>query len=145
MTTRNTATWLKLVATTALGLDALFFLVGAVFVLVVDGYEGAIFVPFLATGVLGFFAWLGLRAPGGAGGCLLPLALFGFCFWALGATLSGVSLEYFLFFLVFWSLIPLIAGIVFLVARWIEGPSQRSGRARLRAETPGRWPPYLRS
>jgi hypothetical protein len=54
-------------------------------------------------------------------------------------------LAYLLFFLVFWSLIPLIAGILFLVARWIEGPSQRSDRAPWRAETPGRWPPYLRS
>jgi hypothetical protein len=126
MATRNTPTRLKLIAMTALGLDALTFLVGAVILLVVDGYEGAIFVPFLATGVLGYFAWLGLRSAGWAGGCLLPLALFGFCFWALGAALSGVSLAYFLLFLVFWSLVPLIAGILFLVARRIEG--HRSNR-----------------
>jgi hypothetical protein len=125
MATRNTPTRLKLIAMTALGLDALTFLVGAVILLVVDGYEGAIFVPFLATGVLGYFAWLGLRSAGWAGGCLLPLALFGFCFWALGAALSGVSLAWFLLFLILWSFIPLIAAILFLIARRIEGPLQR--------------------
>ena len=108
---------LKLIAATALGLDALVFLVGAVVVVAVEGYDGTVFVPLVAICVLGFLGWLGLRSPGWAGGCLLPLAFVGFCFWALGAALSGVSLAWFLLYLVFWSLIPSISGVLFLVAR----------------------------
>jgi hypothetical protein len=44
---------------------------------------------------------------------------------ALGAAISGVSLAWFLLFLILWSFIPLIAAILFLIARRIEGPSQR--------------------
>lgn len=108
---------LKLIAATALGLDALVFLVGAVVVVAVEGYDGTVFVPLVVICVLGFLGWLGLRSPGWAGGCLLPLAFVGFCFWALGAALSGVSLAWFLLYLVFWSLIPSISGVLFLVAR----------------------------
>lgn len=117
--------WLKLIGATALGLDALLFVAGTAVFLAVDGYDGTIFVPLVVTGVLAYFAWLGLRSPGRAGGCLLPLAVTGFCFWALGAALSGVSLAFFLLFLILWSFLPLIAGILFLIARRMEGPWQR--------------------
>ena len=116
---------LKLIGATALGLEALTFLGAAVIFVAVEGYDGTIFVPLVAMCILGYFGWLGLRSPGRAGGCLLPLAFFGFCFWALGAAFSGVSLAWFLLFLIPLSFIPLIAGILFLIARRIEGPSQR--------------------
>jgi hypothetical protein len=125
-TRTSNAKRLKLIAATALGLDALTFFVGTLFLVATGSFDNTIFVPFVVTGVLAYFAWLGLRSAGLSGGCLLPLAFFGFCFWALGAALSGVSLAYFLLFLVLWSLIPLIAGILFLFARRIEGPPQRS-------------------
>jgi hypothetical protein len=115
---------LKLIGATALGLDALLFLGGAVVVAAVEGFDGSIFVPLVVMCILGFFGWLGLRSPGRAAGCLLPLAFIGFCFWALGAALSGVSLAWFLLFLILWSFIPLIAAILFLIARRAEGPSQ---------------------
>jgi hypothetical protein len=108
---------LKLVAATALGLDALVFLVAAVIVLAVEGYGSAIFVYLVVICVLGCLGWLGLRWPGWAGGCLLPLAFVGFCFWAFVAAFAGVSLAWFLFYLAFWSFIPLIAGVLLLVAR----------------------------
>jgi hypothetical protein len=107
---------LKLIAATALGFDALVFLLGAVIVVVVDGTGSALFVPLVVSCVLGYLGWVGLRSPGWAGGCLLPSAFLGFGFAALGAALGGVSLAWFLLFLVFWSFIPLIAGVLFLVA-----------------------------
>ena len=116
---------LKLIAATALGLDALLFVVGTAVSVAVSGYDGAIFVPFVVVCVLAYFAWLGLRSPRRAGGCLLPLAVTGFCFWALGAALSGVSLVWFLLFLILWSALPLIAGILFLIAGRMEGPRQQ--------------------
>ena len=116
---------LKLIAATALGLDALLFVVGTAVAVAVDGYDGAILAPLVVVCVLAYFAWLGLRSPGRAGGCLLPLAVIGFCFWALGAALSGVSLAWFLLFLILWSVLPLIAGILFLIARRMEGPRHR--------------------
>jgi hypothetical protein len=124
--TRTTnAKRLKLIAATALGLDALTFFVGALFGVATESIDATILVPFLATAVLASFAWLGVKVSAGlSGGCLLPFAFFGFWFWALGASLSGVSLAWFLFFLVFWSFIPLISGVLFLLARRIERPSQ---------------------
>ena len=124
MTSTN-GRWLKLIGASALGLDALVFVVITAVSVAVYGYDGTIFVSLVVVCVLAYFAWLGLRSPGQAGGCLLPLAVTGFCFWALGAALSGVSLAWFLLFLILWSFLPLIAGILFLIARRVEGPSQR--------------------
>jgi hypothetical protein len=124
-TRESKAKGLKLIAATVLGLDALTFLVATVIVIVVEGYDDVAFVPFVVIGVLSCFGWLGLRSAGWAGGCLLPIAFVGFWFAALNAALAGVSLALFLLYLVFWSLIPLIAGILFLIARRIEGRSIR--------------------
>lgn len=124
-TRESNAKRLKLIAAIALGLDALTFLVATVVLVVVEGYDEVTFVPFVVIGALGYFGWLGLRSAGWAGGCLLPLAFVGFWFAALAAALAGVSLAWFLLYLVLWSLIPLIAGILFLIARRIEGRSLR--------------------
>jgi hypothetical protein len=117
--------WLKFTGATALGLDAMVFLVITAVFVAVDGYDGTIFVPLIVVCVLAYFAWLGLRSPGRAGGCLLPIAVIGFCLWGLGAALSGVSLAWFLLFAILWSFLPLIAGILFLLARRMEGPWHR--------------------
>jgi hypothetical protein len=83
MSTReSSAKRLKLIAATPLGLDALTFLVATVVLVAVEGYDDVTFVPFVVIGVLGYFAWLGLRSTGWAGGCLLPLAFVGFWFAA---------------------------------------------------------------
>jgi hypothetical protein len=63
---------LKLIGATALGLDALLFLGGAVVVAAVEGYDGTIFVPLVVMCILGYFGWLGLRSPGTGG--RLPIA-----------------------------------------------------------------------
>jgi hypothetical protein len=115
-------------AATALVLDAFAFLAASVTVVVLEGCDPALVVPLLVICILGFFAWLGLRPPGWAGGCLLPLAFIGFLSAALGAALAGVSLAWFVLFLVFWTFIPLVAGVLFLVARWKE--RQGGGAAR---------------
>lgn len=135
MSTTSNAKRLKLIAATALGLDALTFFVSALVFLAVESFDWAIFVPFVVTGVLCFFAWEGLRSAGAAGGCLLPLAFVGLLFAFLGTAFSGASWPWFLLFLVLWSLIPLTAGILFLVAGRIEGPGQQSSK---RAESDDR-------
>jgi hypothetical protein len=80
VSTTSNAKRLKLIAATALGLDALTFFVSALVFLAVESFDWAIFVPFVVTGVLCFFAWEGLRSAGAAGGCLLPLAFVGLLF-----------------------------------------------------------------
>jgi hypothetical protein len=63
MSTReSSAKRLKLIAATPLGLDALTFLVATVVLVAVEGYDDVTFVPFVAIGVLAYFAWLGLRS-----------------------------------------------------------------------------------
>ena len=113
---------LRLIAATVLGVDALVFLVVAVVGLAVDGYDSGVFVWLIAISILGLLAWVGQRWPGWAGACLLFLAFIGFSAAALG---GPDSLAGWLLLLFIVSGIPLIAAILFLIARRIEGPSQR--------------------
>jgi hypothetical protein len=127
MTTRKTATWLKVAAALllavivpawaiAIGLDARRY-----------GWEeefgswdidlfmvSALVIPCL-------LAWLGFRLPGLAGGCLLLPALLGFFSAALGAGSDAV----FRFVAAVWAMIPFAAGILFLIASGLDSRRRR--------------------
>jgi len=126
VSTRPRHEQLKLIVSTLLGLEALLFLV---LTIATAATGGGPFVALVLACVLGFLAWLGLRSPGSAGGCLVALGFAGFLFVFLGTAFSGgTSLGQFLLGVVLLSFIPLTEGLLFLVARRKE-PHQNSSNA----------------
>jgi hypothetical protein len=105
---------LRLIAATVLSAEALLILVVAVVGLAVDGYDSAVFAPLVIAAVVVLLAWLGLSWPGSVGVCLVLIAFFGFVGVALG---GPESLALWWLALCLWSVVPLICGLLFLVAK----------------------------
>jgi hypothetical protein len=127
VTTRKTATWLKVAAALLL---AVMVLAWSIFIGLdvrrygwdgdSDSWDIALFmVSVLAVPCL--LAWLGFRLPGLAGGCLLLFALLGFLAAALGADSDAA----FWFLEAVLAIIPFAAGILFLIVNGLDSRRRR--------------------
>ena len=116
----SSAKWLKLVALGALGLGALAWAAFIADDIRRHGWGdydlGVALFALVTLALPGLLGWVGRRRPGTAGGCLVPLALVGFLVAALG---GGSDAETW-FVLAVLSLIPLFAGILFLIAKGLD-------------------------
>jgi hypothetical protein len=131
---------LKLVAGAILGLDSLVILIYAGVTVALYGWSSAIggwgtavfTLAWAGTPVL--LGWLGLRWPGRTGLGLLVVAFVGLVL-SLFAAVGGVSGFDLLFFFVVICPVPLLSGILFLVARGFE-PSMGSAERPVPTRAP---------
>jgi hypothetical protein len=128
---------LKLVAAAMLGASGLLILIvgGGL----IGGLGDALFVLFFGGCPL-LLGWLGLRRPGWSGLALLGVALLGlgltFLAFGLGGARGYALLAWFLVFMV----VPLVAGVLFLVAGLLEASRRRAATGVTREAHP---PPFV--